>query len=72
MNKSLHIIVVNHKDIPWHMTPLENQVCILDYLRNHYDMGAVDLHDGTININGLSTDINKAAYFALKDEKPSN
>lgn len=64
--------VNEHQDIPWHMTPLSTQVAILDIVRVYIPMENIDLYDGTAMVNGLKTDINKAAWFLLKNNKPTN
>jgi hypothetical protein len=63
-------IINRHKNIPWHMTPLNTQVAILDIVRAYVPMEKIDLHDGTASIKGLRTDINKAAWLVLKSNKP--
>lgn len=64
--------VNRHKNIPWHMTPLSTQVAILDIVRVYIPMEYIDLYDGTAIVNGLRTDINKAAWYFLKNNKPTN
>jgi hypothetical protein len=70
MTKYDTYLINRYKDVPWHMTPIDCQIAILDKLRSLLPMCEISLSSGTAKIGDLYTGITKATYFLIK--KPSN